>query len=262
MATRWLYVLALCVALAVVSGCSFLLPSEVKVKRQRKFMLVIEPLRLDTPESERPYAFEVEVGEFDVSRLFDVNQIVFRLSPEEIKVDEQHRWAVRPKVMITDAVEQYLKDAKLFTVITQDFQDSDPDYTLRGTVKAIERVDSGSLWYAHLDMTMQLVDRSNKVVWDRDFDREPQQVYQRDFSHTVVTLSQILRRNMEEAIEELDRTFLIRKLQEEGREFDHLQDMTNGARARVDTARADTADTPLAPIGYEIIPGKPTLEGR
>ena len=258
---RRLYVLVLSVALAAVSGCAFLLPSEVKVKRQRKFMLVVEPLRLNTPESERPYAFKVEVGKFDVSRLFDSNQIVFRKSAEEIKLDEVHRWAVRPSEMITDAVEQYLKDAKLFTVITQNFLDTDPDYTLTGTVKAIERVDSGDLWYAHLDMTIQLVDRANQVVWDRDFHREPVQVYLKDFSHTVIALSQILRRNVEEAIEELDREFLIRKLQSEGREFIHLQDMNNGGRQTPTPAAADSTATP-PPIDYEIIPGKPTLEGR
>ena len=178
---RWLLALPLAllllgILLSTSSGCSGLLGSKVKLRPQRTFKLAVEPRRLNTPESQRPYAFKVEVGEFGVSRLFDSNQIVFRLSAEKIKNDDEHRWAVRPSRMITDAVEQYVEDARLFTVLSQNLDD--PDYTLTGTIKAIERVDSGNLWYAHLDMSIQLLDRVNQVVWARDFNREPEQVYQ------------------------------------------------------------------------------------
>ena len=242
--------------LSSLVGCSGLLGGKAVLPQLRKFIIEAEPLRLSIPESGRPYPFKVEVGDFEVSRLYDRDQIVFRLSPQEIKEDRYHRWAVRPGEMITDAVEQYLKDARLFTDIRQEFLDTPPDFKLTGTVKAIERFDSGDLWYAHLAMSMQLVDGRNEVVEDWPLN-SVKQVYVADFSHTVVTLSQILRNYMEEVIRGLNFHFLIRELQRKNLPFEHLLDKRSAAGPVAETSAPDTANVaPLPQLGYEIIPGK------
>ena len=88
-----------------------------------------------------------------------------------------------------------------------DFFDHRPDYVLSGSVKAIERFDSGDLWAAHLVMTMELVRQSDgKVIWQDDFDEE-KQVFSPAMIHTVAALSGILGQRMQKAIEEIDFKF-------------------------------------------------------
>jgi ABC-type uncharacterized transport system auxiliary subunit len=257
--------LALAAVCACLIGCGGLLGGKAEIRPHRKFIIEAEPLGLNLPDSQKPYAFKMEVGDFEVSRLYDQEQIVFRLSQQEVKHDPYHRWAVRPGDMITDAIEQYISDAHLFTDTRQEFLDTEPDFTLTGNVKAIERFDSGNLWYARLVMSMQLVDRNSEIFWGpRNFDSGLELVYLPDFSHTVVTLSKILRRNMAEAIRELDHKLLVQKFQSEGLGVDHLLDRTNGSldgrgangQAAADSARSSRAPNP----DYEIIQGKATPE--
>jgi len=268
MAVRWPYrLLSLAAAAWVAWGCSGLIGGKTVIPERRKFILQPMAARLSLANSERPYPYKVQIEKFAVSRLYDRDQIVFRLSPEEIREDRWHVWAVRPSEMITDAVEQYLKDAHLFTDIRQEFLDASPDFTFTGTVKAIERYDSGDQWYAVLTITMQLVDRHSEVIWQRSFGAErgdERRVYIADFTHTVVAMKEQLRTYMEEAIREIDLQVHIRMLQEAGLSIDDLLDASNGVTA----APADTADTgpegrvPGSHPHYEIIPGKLTPESE
>ena len=57
--------------LSSLIGCSGLLGGKTVLPQLRKFIIEAEPLRLNIPESERPYSFKVEVGDFEVSRLYD-----------------------------------------------------------------------------------------------------------------------------------------------------------------------------------------------
>jgi len=256
---RWPYrLLALTMGALLFGGCSGLIGGKTKIPERRKFILQPMSSRLSLPNSKRPYPYKVQIEKFAVSRLYDRDQIVFRLSPEEIREDRWHVWAVRPSEMITDAVEQYLKDARLFTDIRQEFLDARPDFTFAGTIKAIERYDSIDQWYALLTIPMQLVDRHNEVIWQRNFGAQPRRVYNADFSHTVVAMKEQLRMYMEQAIRDIDLQVHIRMLHDAGQPYEHLQRATNGETA----APADTAVA--APEGripgthphYEIIPGR------
>ena len=203
-----------------------------------------------------PDAFHVEVAKFNVSRLYDRNQIILRLSAEEVREKAYHSWAVRPSEMITDAVEGYLKESRLFTDIRQDFVDVIPQYRITGTIKSLERLDSGDQWYANFRLSVQLVDGRNAVVTRWDFDDEAERVYHRDFVHTVSAFNELLRRFMYRVVRDMDHMFLIRKLQRENRPYQHILDVPNGrATATADTAATDsTRDTPHP--DYDIIPGK------
>ena len=113
MGRHWLRALTLAVLWAGLAGCGGLMGGKAEIRQHRRFIMEAEPLSLSLPYSERPYPFKVEIGAFEVSRLYDQEKIVFRLSPQEIEDDRYHRWAVRPGNMITDAVEQYISDAHL-----------------------------------------------------------------------------------------------------------------------------------------------------
>ena len=259
MSARWLCrLLALAAGALLLGGCGSLLGGKTEIPERRKFILQPMSARLSLPSSKRPYPYKVQIEKFAVSRLYDRDQIVFRLSPEEIREDRWHVWAVRPSEMITDAAEQYLKDARLFTDIRQEFLDVTPDFTFTGTVKAIERYDSVDQWYAVLTITMQLVDRHNEVIWERSFGEEPSRVYISDFTHTVVAMKEQLRTYMEQAIREIDLQVHIRMLHNAGQPYEYLLAATNGeVAAPADTTETDPADRiPGTHPHYEIIPGK------
>lgn len=238
------------------TACSTLIGGSSELPERRKFIIEATPLRVSQPASVRPYPYRLEVQEFAVSRLYERDQIVFRLSPEEIREDRWHVWAVRPSQMITDAVEQYLRDSRLFTDIRQEFIDTSPDFTFAGTVNAIERFDSGDLWFARLAVTMQVVDRSNNVIWRRTFGDIPQEVYNPDFSHTVEAMKLRLREYMEQAIPEIDLQVHIRMLQEEGKPYEHLLAAPPGETIPVADSTGTEGSIPGSHPHYEILPGK------
>ena len=240
------------------ASCSGLIGGKTIIPETRKFIIEADPiLRVAIPFSERPYPFKVEVDKFSVSRVYDKNQIVFRLSPQELREDRFHRWAVRPSEMITDAVEAYLKlSPPLFADIRQQFLDVEPDFSIQGTVKAIERFDSGNVWFARLAMSIQLVSRDNNVIWRDDFVDE-EEVYIEDFSHTVLTMSRMLRVRMEQYIHEIDRIFLIRQLQETGQPYEFLLDEEALGDMESEAVLADSANFERrSHPDYDIVPGR------
>ena len=91
---RFLQAAAIALAAACAS-CTSLIGGKAEIRENRKFIIESAPLSLSLPNSERPYALHVEVGKFDVSRLYDRNQIVLRQSAEEIREKAYHSWAVR-----------------------------------------------------------------------------------------------------------------------------------------------------------------------
>ena len=164
-------------AITSIISCSQMLGGKAEIRQNRLYLIEAEPIRRYLKESERPYSAVVELEPFKVSRAYNRNEIVFRRSELEIRFEKHHIWAVRPPDMITDTIEQYFDNASLFTHLDRDFLEDRPEYKLSGAVKAIERYDSGDLWFARLSMSMQLVDaKDSKVIWRGDFDEE-RQVY-------------------------------------------------------------------------------------
>ena len=71
--------------LAACASCTSLIGGKAEIRENRKFIIESGQLELNLPNSERPYALHVEVGKFDVSRLYDRNQIILRKSAEEVR---------------------------------------------------------------------------------------------------------------------------------------------------------------------------------
>jgi ABC-type uncharacterized transport system auxiliary subunit len=249
----------LCALLAltgVLCACTSLMGGKTEIRQRRKFIIEPLPLRLALPNSARPYPYRVEIKKFSVSRVYDNNKIVYRLSPHEIRETDDELWAVRPSEMVTDAVEQYLRDARLFTDIRQEFLDAAPDFTLTGTVKAIERYDSGDLWFARLNMSIRLVSGRSELIWEREFGQEEEQVFNRDFSYTVETMATLLRDYMDQAVREIDLQVHIRLLQSQDKPYGHLLATFNGEDVAQDTVAAPESTIPGVHPHYELIPGK------
>jgi ABC-type uncharacterized transport system auxiliary subunit len=239
-----------------VISCTSLIGGKTDIPERRKFTLVTHPLQINFKDSKRPYPYKLQVKKFSVSGLYDRDQIVFRLSDFEIKDDRWNIWADRPSKMVTDVIQEYLGKVNLFTGISQEYLDARPDYVLTGTVRAIERFDSGDLWYAHLSVSWKLIDaRTNELFWADDFDRRDP-VFQQDMSYTVETMSQILRGEVEKAIRNLDWKFANKWRQETGIEL-----LERGKKAdslnRTAPANADSADAGYGEDSdYELLPGR------
>ena len=247
-------VVSFCACLLLTS-CAQLLPGKAERRVRRQFVIEAEPLRVSMPLSERPYEYRVQVEEFSVSRFYERDQIVFRLSPEEVRFDPDNVWGVRPSDMITDAVEGYLKQALLFTDIRQEFLDSSPDFTLTGSVAAIERFDSGDRWYVRLDISMQLLNSQNTIVWQMDFDPVEEEVFDSDPVISVRALRELLRYNMERGILEIDRRMLLRKMQSEGRDISILLDNENGDAVADTVEGVKEGSIPRSTKDYVVLPG-------
>lgn len=201
--------------LLALGGCAQLIGSK-PIRQQRKFTIVAQPLRLSLKGSERPYPFKVQLKKFEVSRLYDRDQFISRLSAYEIQEDRWNTWASRPSDMLTAVVERYFSEAQLFAQLSQEFLDERPDYILATAVKAIERFESDQQNFAHLALTMQLVEqKSGKVFWSYPFDKE-ELIYSRDIGATVQALSDVLREQMEVALRDLDFKFLNLMRQQRG----------------------------------------------
>ncbi len=243
----------------LLPACSQLLGGKAVIQQNRKFLIDDSiPLRVSLPSSQKPYPYKVAVERFDVSRLYDRTQVIYRLSPEEIREDTYLRWANRPSDMITDAVEGYLRQSLLFKDVRQEFLE-EPDLTLSGNVKSIERIDSGDLWYAKLALAMQLTDKDGVVIWQGEFGfGEPVQVYHGDFVHSVARMNQMLHGYMMQAVKGIDLQILLRKYRADPEKAQQLMDAYENSGAA--TASSDsTGQRVLVPHPhYEIIPGKLT----
>ena len=257
---RGLGVAALLVLLAA-SGCSSLLAGKAEIRERRKFIIEGQSLRLNLPFSERPYELKVQIERFAISRFYERDQIVYRLSPEEIRDDRYNLWAVRPSEMITNAIADYLRSANLFTDLRPDFLDVAPELTLTGTIDAIERFDSGDRWWSRLDGSLQLVDGEGRIFWQHRFAPSEVEVFEADMTFTVQGMNEILRRNMIDAIRSLDRALLIRKASAEGRDLTGLLEEEGNAAAPVSTEEEATPETPRETEDYIVVPGKLAPQG-
>ena len=238
-----------------LAGCTQLLGGNAELPQRRWFKVNVEPMRNALENSERPYPFQVQIKSFDVSRAYNRNELIVRRDQYELQRDNLHHWMERPGDMFTDVVKQYLRQADLFTYIggDRDFYERRPQYLLSGTIKAIERFDSGDVWAAHLAMSMELVRQEDgKVIWQDDFDAE-RTVFFPEMKHTVAAFSALLAEQMKKYIRQIDFVFLNK--QRVGANSDGLPAIiTDGdttaalqdTSLRIDTDASD----------YELLPGK------
>lgn len=236
-------------------SCSHFFGGKSELPQRRFFDFRAEPLRLNSDYTERPYTAQIQVKSFEVQRAYNRNEIIFRRDQYELHRDPLHSWITRPGDLFTDAVQQYLQAAELFTYIggDQDFYDRRPDYVLSGTVNALERFDSNDIWAAHLAISMKLIRQQDAlVIWQKDFDQE-QQVYFPEMKHTVAAFSQLLNAQMEICIREVDFIFYNMNREKTGKNI-----LLN---SMIDSVASNGA-TDIFPndkdsnIDYELLPGK------
>ncbi len=242
--------------LLLLTGCAYLVGSGPEIQQRRRFTIVAEPIRHEPERSMRPYPATVQLKTLDIATHYNQLEILSRSSPYELRRDRLHVWGLRPREMLTQVIAEYLQRGQLFERLTTDREllDRRPDYVLSGSISALERFDSGDRWFARLVLNLQLSRQTDgQVLWRGDITRDDEiEVFAADMEHTVQALSEILRRNMELFVYELDTLFM--RLTSNGEPAAEL------TRWQESIIRPETeesgADTVQVPDYYELIPGK------
>jgi hypothetical protein len=88
-----------------------------------------------------------------------------------------------------------------------DFFDTSADFRIEGSVEALEKLDAGDLFYAHLAMSFKMLRIADgEQVWNYSFDQR-KQVYQPEMVYTIRGLSSILQTQLDFAVNQIDSLF-------------------------------------------------------
>ncbi len=201
--SRLLFGLALA---AFFAGCIWNQPV------QRRFYTLVQPVPARTAETRFPD--DLWVREVQIASVYDRTQIVFRHSPTELRYFSLENWADRPQRMLGQHIVQAMRASGLFQNVSERLGTSPPSYVLETNVHAIEQLDGGDVWYAHLAMTFRLLRFGEaEVLWEHSFsERRP--LNARDVSLTVRALSEILDSEMSAVLDQIEALLAGRPLPE------------------------------------------------
>jgi len=154
--------------------------------------------------NESAYPYTVRIKDFDVSEAYRRNNIVYRQSPYKLHFYNYELWAVKPEYLVSDMLFRHLEAAKIFSDIRRSIDVEEPNYTISGTIRALEEYDNQDEWYAHLAMNMHLQEnRTKRILWSREWDYR-KKVSNLETIYVVRGLSELLEYINNEAIADID----------------------------------------------------------
>ncbi len=150
------------------------------------------------------HAAQVWVKEVEIAPVYNRPQIVFRFSPQELQFFNQSRWADRPSRMVGQLLERAVTTSGVFAGVVARLGTAPPTYVLDSSVEAIEELEGGDLWYAHLAMTLRLSRfDDNRAVWQFSFD-ERRPINRQDLGLVTRALSEILDEQLGIALRQME----------------------------------------------------------
>lgn len=164
------------------------------------------------PESEgvnymKSYPFKVQLLRFDIQKIYDRYNIVYRYSPYEIKYYNVSNWAVKPNEMLTDLLEKHIVSSNLAETVQRDYFDTSPDYVVTGNIEKIEKLDSGDFYYAHIAMNLSLIRyKDYQTIYQMKID-ERKKIFKTETSFFVEGISAIISEKFSEFIKETGSVF-------------------------------------------------------
>jgi len=220
-----------------------------RIQTKNYYILSYTPVSKTTVTSKRPYSYSLQIGRFEVQRIFNRQNILYRYSPNQIQYYELQQWAVRPDDMITDMVFKHLETSGLTNRVGIDFFETRPDFRIEGTVEALEKLDGGDIYFAHLAMSFKMLNVKNgEQVWEYSFDQR-KQVFQDEMVYTIRGLSSILQAQMDVVVNQLDSLFLAMVT-------GSPQEIINPTEPSEKPAETKSTSEDLDESAFEIIPEK------
>ncbi|ERP31486.1 ABC-type transport auxiliary lipoprotein family protein [Chitinivibrio alkaliphilus] len=193
-----------------ISFCVFLLYAGcARTFQQEFFILNYRPQPLVDRNSEAPYPFLLRIRRFDVEKIYQTHNIVYRKSPYQLQYYGFRHWAVHPSDMMTDLLTSHITAINLVNQVVHRFDDAErmADYELSGRVEAIEEYNSEDVWFAYLKYHIRVKRISDgKTIYSRHFDlrkRAPEKTPE----SVVRTMSQIADYTFTRLMEDLDDLF-------------------------------------------------------
>jgi ABC-type uncharacterized transport system auxiliary subunit len=143
------------------------------------------------------------VHEFECRQYLCEGRVVYRPSPEEIGFYEFHRWAMNPRLMITQFVADRVRSEALFRSVALEEAGVETAYMLKGTIERLEEVDQGSDVRAVCTISAQLIDTKTKsIIWS-DAASQTVMVQNRNVAGVVSSLSAAVRTTVDDLVKSL-----------------------------------------------------------
>ena len=158
---------------------------------------------LDQHRQQQGTGLSLRLRSFDIGPAYDTERLVYRYSPYEFQYYNFMLWATKPQKMIGDLVIRHLRHSGLFAQVGMEFSEQPPHLELSGEIVAMEELDSGDEWYAHLALNLWLrAYRSEKIIWSKAIDVK-KRVYNKSPVYVVKALSEILESEMQQVCKEM-----------------------------------------------------------
>lgn len=169
---------------------------------EQRYYTMSLPTRPPPPECRQDA--ELLLNEVEISPVYNRPQIVYRFSPQEMQFFHQNNWADRPSRMIGQLVSKAFITSGIFRSVVSRLGAKPPAYVLHTSVQAIEELQGGDVWFAHLAMTFRLARfDDNRAVWQYTFD-ERRPLNKQDLGLVVRAMSEILDEQMNLILPQID----------------------------------------------------------
>ena len=111
------------------------------------------------------------VSDFSAAAGYETERLAYRLSDHEVRYYGYHKWTSDPARMLTEMVARHMRGSGKFAEVGRNDKMRSPDLVLEGVVEAIEEIDLGKTWKAHLAMRFLLRQGdSERIIMRHSFD--------------------------------------------------------------------------------------------
>lgn len=160
---------------------------------------------LNVPPAPDPPAAEnirtsVAVREFRSPVYLRQGPIVYRPTPEQIGFYEYHRWAVDPRVLVTNTVVDRLRASGNYAQVKPYDGHSDTDYVLSGHLEKLEEIDYDGGVKVEVAISAQMTRlATGETVWSNDAS-EVGTVAQRNVPAVVAAMNRTVERTIDKLL--------------------------------------------------------------
>jgi ABC-type uncharacterized transport system auxiliary subunit len=153
----------------------------------------------------------VAVRRFDSAQYLRQGRIVYREAPEEIGFYEYHRWADDPAQMVTTAMIESLRSARLFSLVKPYDGHDQQDYLIVGRLERLEEIDYGNAVRVVAKISAELVNlRTGSTEWSDDA-AETLKVDKANVNSVVLEMSHAVQKSIDHLVASLDQQTLAKK---------------------------------------------------
>jgi ABC-type uncharacterized transport system auxiliary subunit len=144
-----------------------------------------------------------EILDTNIPPAYSQTRIAVRKKSHEISYYQYHYWAMNPSENLTSLLEHQLQMSQIFTSSKSGFLKQIPDYQISAQVYKLEALDNGDVFYAHLEMRMELIEyEGTKTVVTHQFERT-KDLQNRDLNLFAAELSIIFQEEVHNFIKKI-----------------------------------------------------------